>query len=62
MPLALSFRTSVFGTELLIRDVRFHGEYWRWSGLAADAAGSTQNDPIRTSYPVRGPEHVNNPC
>ncbi len=30
------------GTELPIRDVRCHGEYWRQSGLASDAAESTQ--------------------
>jgi hypothetical protein len=31
-------RMTGYGTKLPIRDVRFHGEYWRWSGLAADIA------------------------
>jgi hypothetical protein len=38
---------SPFGTELPIRDVRFHGEYWGRSGLAADIAESTRMTQLR---------------
>ncbi len=40
---------SLNGTELPIRDVGCHGEYWRQSGLTTDAAESTQMTPLRKS-------------
>jgi Domain of unknown function (DUF4326) len=40
-------RNVRYGTELPIRDVRCHGEYWGYSGLGADAEEATQRTRMR---------------
>jgi hypothetical protein len=46
---------SLSGTELPIRDVRFHGEYWGQSGLAADTAESAKMTQLRHAPAAQRP-------
>ena len=40
--------TSVCGTNLPIRNVRFHGEFWKVSGRATEIAKATFVTPSET--------------
>jgi hypothetical protein len=49
----MSAATFEFGTELPIRDVRCHGEYWGESGLAADLVKMARLTHLRHSPSTR---------